>query len=1100
MKARVVLLLLVAACAGQRARLSPATTDPGAAALGLQLAPGFRIAQFADGALANDLYALAIDSRGQVVVSSKGWIKRLVDRDGDGRADEAPVIATTKSGSMGLAFVDDDLYSFQDGGLWRYPGGGGTPQKILDGGVSEHGGHILRKGADGFLYLIGGNQTGFKAEQVNAPRSPIRRPEWGGLMRISPDGKTREMLSDGLRNPYRFDFTADGEAIAYEANGERDVFLPWYLPTRLFHLAHGGHHGWLMPNWQRSFARPDDAPDAIPILRRMGEGSPTATICYRHTQLPERYRGGLFLADWTFGRLSYLPLGRAGATYAPGELEVILEAVGTEGFAPSDAAVAPDGSIFLAIGGRGTRGAVYRLWWADGAAEKPASPLDRVLRAPQPLDAWSRAVWEPIARKLGPAPFVEAASSDRVDAPSRVRAIEVLTELFAGIPREAAPALAASPVADVRRRVAWSLGRKPWPSGEALLLALGRDREPAVKTAAVEALADSYPDAPAFAALVSERLGDKEDKGDKDGRTRRAATWAASVLPDAAWRDLVARAPDTGPLRRLGVALASAWRLPDGRAQGFASAPAAQRDAAIETALVILKDKPTPELVTFAVRILVLAFGDWKIDGAPAEVFVPYNVRNPPPAAVAARILDVTVPLFPTGDARTDEELARLFAVLEARDPKLPARIAAKWTQASATTADLHYLIVLARLRGARPAALTRQTADALFAMYGKLGVGAQRMLQNWELRVVELLGELIAHDAHLAPVVAQHASLVDPAQLALAAALSPAHRLQVARRLLTLLPPKGKLPFTETVLSLIGELPPAESRPLLRDRFADEGLRDAVLLALAKKPEADDRARFLIGLGSFQAATVDACLRALDGLGRSGSPDDAIALLRLQRRLLGDPAARPLRQRVQALLERELGHAFKIDERGTTRADLQQAYQPLYDWFVERHPDARKRLGDEGEEDPAAFAGRLRAVPWTAGDRGRGETVARARACLACHAGSHPFGPTLAGSAKRMSREDLMAAIAYPNRDVSQVYRPLYVQVKTGESYNGLVVYQSPDVLILRTGPETSVRLPGPEITVQRHAEGSLMPAGLLEGLSPNDLADVYAYLRTLE
>src|SRR5262249_16792313 len=145
----------------------------------------------------------------------------------------------------------------------------------------------------------------------------------------------------------------------------------------------------------------------------VGRGSPTGVVCYRHHQFPEHYRGGFFALDWTFGKLYFFPLQPQGASYRT-NAEVFLEAIGTNGFDPTDIAVAADGSLFVCMGGRGTRGAVYRVEYVGAGHAPPASAqeapsdLDTVLHAPQPLDAWSRAGWIPSARKLGRAPFAAA--------------------------------------------------------------------------------------------------------------------------------------------------------------------------------------------------------------------------------------------------------------------------------------------------------------------------------------------------------------------------------------------------------------------------------------------------------------------------------------------------------------------------------------------------------------------------------------------------------------------------------------------------------------------------------------------------------------------
>src|ERR1041384_6216467 len=53
--------------------------------LGLRVPRGFRVSLYADAALANDIYAMTIDARSNVVVTSQGYVKRLVDRSEERR-------------------------------------------------------------------------------------------------------------------------------------------------------------------------------------------------------------------------------------------------------------------------------------------------------------------------------------------------------------------------------------------------------------------------------------------------------------------------------------------------------------------------------------------------------------------------------------------------------------------------------------------------------------------------------------------------------------------------------------------------------------------------------------------------------------------------------------------------------------------------------------------------------------------------------------------------------------------------------------------------------------------------------------------------------
>src|SRR5438067_1184789 len=193
-----------------------------------------------------------------------------------------------------------------------------------------------------------------------------------------------EIVADGFRNPYGFDFNSDGELITYDSDNERCVGLPWYEGTRLYHVVPGGHYGWQAPQWAETWRLPPYFPDVVAPLADLGRGSPTGVVCYRHRQFPEKYRGGVFLGEWTFGRVYFAALTRAGSTYAA-TVETFLESVGDNGFAPTGLAVHPHtGDLYVSVGGRGTRGAVYRVRYGGGVKEAagyqmsplPAQSLD----------------------------------------------------------------------------------------------------------------------------------------------------------------------------------------------------------------------------------------------------------------------------------------------------------------------------------------------------------------------------------------------------------------------------------------------------------------------------------------------------------------------------------------------------------------------------------------------------------------------------------------------------------------------------------------------------------------------------------------------------
>ncbi len=343
---------------------------------------GFTITRFAGDDLTNDTWAMTISNDGRVAVSGPGYIKVLLDTDKDGVADRAEVVSDKARNPHGLLWHGNDLLSVQPQGIFlhrsRTDNGlpGGAPELFykLPGGGGEHGPHGIRRGPDGWFYVACGNNANIGRGNITTTTSPVTNPSQGTILRISPDGKQSEVIAHGFRNHYDLAFNQHGHLFTFDSDGERDHQLPWYSYCRVFHIRVGGHHGWLLPGHQRSFNRPPGFFDSVNRLNEIDRGSPTGVEVYRHTQFPKHYQDGLFFACWTYGRVYFTPLIQKKDSYQQHKHETFLEPTGNLGFAPSDLAVHPvTGDLFVSVGGRGTRGAVYRISYP--ARRKAARPV-----------------------------------------------------------------------------------------------------------------------------------------------------------------------------------------------------------------------------------------------------------------------------------------------------------------------------------------------------------------------------------------------------------------------------------------------------------------------------------------------------------------------------------------------------------------------------------------------------------------------------------------------------------------------------------------------------------------------------------------------------
>ncbi len=962
-----------------------------APAHGLRVPPGFEVTEFADNTLANDIFCMTVDPKGRVVVSGRGYVRLLLDEGGTGKATKAlDFTDAPKDGAMGLFWEGATLWCMGDGGLRRYRDADGEGRKKSSELVAkfktggEHDAHAICRGPDGWLYVLCGNGAGITKANAALPGSPIQEPVAGCVLRFAPDGKGCEIVADGFRNPYGMDFNGDGDLFAFDSDNERCVSLPWYEPTRLYHVVPGGHYGWQSPQRAQTWRFPPYFLDVIAPVTTLGRGSPTGVAFYRHTQFPEHYRGGLFLCDWTFGRVSFVTLKPDGSSYN-GTPEVFLQAVGDNGFAPTAAAVDPiAGDLYVAIGGRGTRGAVYRIRYPKGVAGVKPTDVARLQPAPRSL------TWQPAAA----ADLVRRATG--ADLRDRLRAL-----------------------ADVRRH-----------------------REH-------------------FDALQIEEVL-RANAGEADRGLRQATAALLRSLDEKEQTRLAIGL--TGPFQETTLGLVR---------------PSA------EVAHLVADAKATVPCRLDAVRLLQRALGDVMAKEAKGTVWEGYTPRNGKPIIPAAARTALRA-AFPSGHADLDRELSRTLALIEDDDPAVLRHVADQLTRDSDPVEDVHYLIVLARLKGERTAAVRQRVATALLALDAKLTRRKLNRDTNWPLRVGELYAELVRQDPKLNDALLADADFGRPDH-ALFARAAGFDRRRAAEVFLARADKDADFAWNAGLVELLGTLPEERSLPVLRGLWGEQGLDAVILPLLARQPRAEDRPKFVNGVDSVQMATVRLALDALEKLPLlRKDADEATALVLALRRLPEGKEEDKLRER---LVERL---------RKTTDQDLKSA-AAWAQWFAKEYPDKAARVQDADGVDVAAWDKRLGALDWSAGDAERGKQVFTKASCASCHSGAQALGPDLHGVAGRFSRADLFTAILRPSKDVAVRYRTTVITTDAGKVYQGLIVYEAADGVLLQTGAVETVRLTDKQIRERRQTALSLMPSGLLDKLPDREVADLYAYLKSL-
>ncbi|MBL9134709.1 MAG: ThuA domain-containing protein [Verrucomicrobiales bacterium] len=131
-------------------------------------------------------------------------------------------------------------------------------------------------------------------------------------------------------------------------------------------------------------------------------------------------------------------------------------------------------------------------------------------------------------------------------------------------------------------------------------------------------------------------------------------------------------------------------------------------------------------------------------------------------------------------------------------------------------------------------------------------------------------------------------------------------------------------------------------------------------------------------------------------------------------------------------------------------------------------------------------------------GDPFRGRTLFAA-ACGACHK-LFNVGGAIGPDLTPFRRDDLdtvLLSIVNPSAEIREGYENFQVETRDERSLTGFVVRQDDQRVVLRGLDGQDVVLQRGEIAELRPAGMSLMPEGLLEALSDQELRDLFAYLR---
>jgi putative heme-binding domain-containing protein len=159
---------------------------------------------------------------------------------------------------------------------------------------------------------------------------------------------------------------------------------------------------------------------------------------------------------------------------------------------------------------------------------------------------------------------------------------------------------------------------------------------------------------------------------------------------------------------------------------------------------------------------------------------------------------------------------------------------------------------------------------------------------------------------------------------------------------------------------------------------------------------------------------------------------------------------------------------------------------------------DVRPATPAELQAEIERLADRVRSGP---GEPLAGQRLFNAR-CASCHAlygQGGKVGPDLT-TYRRDDLETMLLNVVNPSAEVREGYGSFLAATADGRALTGVLIDQDPQVVVLRGSDGRDVTVARDQIEELKPSPVSLMPEGLLKGLSDREVRDLFAYLRSTQ
>jgi putative heme-binding domain-containing protein len=291
-----------------------------------------------------------------------------------------------------------------------------------------------------------------------------------------------------------------------------------------------------------------------------------------------------------------------------------------------------------------------------------------------------------------------------------------------------------------------------------------------------------------------------------------------------------------------------------------------------------------------------------------------------------------------------------------------------------------------------------------------------------------------------------------------------------------------------------------AKEAPAHRGKELKQAVEDAVVRTTIRHPAAEDLPLLVNSLGSKNPIVSGEALTSLHKLQAKPKADDPAPYRAL---LVASGKWSPAQQQTAVeVLRHWSGRSF-----GSNKIKADVELKSFARWFGQTFPKepALPNVGAEPVVESKYKMSDLlefleKSPEGRSGDVARGKAVFIKANCAKCHKYGdfgEGVGPDLTALSKRFKRADVLESIIYPSKVISDQYRSVLITTTGGQQVNGLAAVQGDTVTVLLSDA-SKVMLKKDEIDTQVASLISVMPERLLDTLTRQEIADLFAYLES--